>query len=232
MTGPPVRFRDRADAGRRLAEALLADRPRGDVVVLGLPRGGVPVAFEVARALVAPLDVVVVRKLGVPYQPELAFGAVAENAVRVLDDEVARAAGLRPDEVTRVESHERAELASRIARLRSVRPEVPLDGRTALVVDDGLATGSTAHAACLAARARGAERVVLAVPVGPRSAVTDLATVADEVEALVTPDPFLAVGQWYEEFGATSDDEVAELLRRSLAWSSPSEGPQGRPMSL
>ena len=166
-------FVDRRDAGRRLAERLMSLRGE-DAVVLGLPRGGVPVAFEVARALGAPLDVILVRKLGVPFQPELAMGAIGEGGARVVNDEVLRRAGVTPSELAEVEHREQAELDRRARRYRGGRPPVGLTGRTAVVVDDGIATGSTARAACLVARAQGAARVVLAVPVAPASTVEEL----------------------------------------------------------
>jgi len=210
-----VTFRDRAEAGRELAEQL--KRRLGDegVVVLGLPRGGVPVAFEVARELDAPLDVIVVRKLGVPYQPELGMGAIGEDGVRVLNHEVLAMARVGEDEVAAVERSERAELERRAARFRGSRPRTPLVGRTAVVVDDGIATGSTARAACQVARAHRASRVILAVPVAPRSSLGLLAEVADEVVCLETPEPFYAVGQFYRDFSQTSDEEVVELLERA-----------------
>jgi putative phosphoribosyl transferase len=207
-------FEDRTDAGRRLAEEL--GHLRGtDTVVLGLPRGGVPVAFEVARALDLPLDVIVVRKLGVPQQPELGMGALGEEGVRVLSPQVVRMSSVSPHELQAVEARERAELERRAERFRAGRPRVPLTGRTALVVDDGIATGSTAAAACLVARARGARRVVLACPVAAPDSVTALRQHADEVICLQTPRPFHAVGQWYRFFDQTRDDEVVSLLQRA-----------------
>ena len=208
-------FRDRADAGRELAEQLKARLGDEEVVVLGLPRGGVPVAFEVARELDAPLDVIVVRKLGVPYQPELGMGAIGEDGVRVLNREVLAMARVGEEEVAAVERSERAELERRARRFRGSRPRTPLVGRTAVVVDDGIATGSTARAACQVARAHGASRVILAVPVAPRSSLDLLAQVADEVVCLATPEPFYAVGQFYLDFSQTSDEEVVELLERA-----------------
>jgi len=211
-------FRDRADAGRRLAELLAGRRlGDGDVVVLGLPRGGVPVAFEVARALGAPLDVMVVRKLGVPFQPELAMGAIGEGGVRIVNDDVLRMAGVGEAELAAVERRERAELERRASRYRRDRLPVALEGRTAVVVDDGIATGSTARAACLVARAHGAARVVLAVPVASPASITELADVADEVLCLEAPEWFYAVGEWYRDFSQTSDDEVVALLDRAAA---------------
>lgn len=207
-------FADRCDAGRRLAARLEALRGK-DVVVLGLPRGGVPVAFEVAQALHAPLDVIVVRKLGVPFQPELALGAIGEGGVRVLNDEVVRMTRVTADEVAAVEKDERAELQRRVARFRGRREGVAVAGRTAVIIDDGVATGSTARAACRVARAQGASRVVLAVPVGSPETVRSLRDDADEVICVAEPRFFFAVGEWYADFRQTSDDEVAELLRRA-----------------
>ncbi|HEX3003422.1 MAG TPA: phosphoribosyltransferase family protein [Angustibacter sp.] len=207
------RFADRADAGRRLAEQLTARPwPPGRVVVLAVPRGGVPVALPVARTLEAPLDVLVVRKLGVPYQRELAMGAVGEGGVRVLNDEVLRQAGVSASELAAVERAEQREVADRCARFRSGRPAVPLAGQVAVVVDDGIATGSTMRAACQIARAHGAVRVVVAVPVASREAVELVRQDADEVVALSVPPWFSSVGQWYDDFGQVPDDTVARLL--------------------
>jgi putative phosphoribosyl transferase len=217
-------FADRVDAGRRLAREL-AELRGEDVVVLGLPRGGVPVAYEVARALDAPLDVIVVRKLGVPYQPELAMGAIGEDGVRVLDHHVLGRAGVTEDELAAVERRERVELAVRVARLRRGRPRVDLTGRIALIVDDGIATGSTARAACRVARHLGAARVVVAVPVGPAATVHDLPE-ADAVVCPFTPARFLAVGSHYRDFTPVSDDTVVTLLDRAIARTPPAaDGP-------
>jgi len=209
-------FRDRVDAGRQLAEQLKGSVGDEHVVVLGLPRGGVPVAFEVARELDAPLDVIVVRKLGVPYQPELGMGAIGEDGVRVLNDQVIAMAMVTEDEVAAVEQLERAELERRAALFRGDRPRTSLVGRTAVVVDDGIATGSTAQAACQVVRAHGASRVILAVPVAPRSSLALLAETADELVCLATPEPFFAVGQFYRNFSQTSDEEVVEVLKRAV----------------
>ena len=207
-------FDDRVDAGRQLAKRL--DSFGGqDVVVLGLPRGGVPVAFEVAKALQAPLDVLVVRKLGVPFQPELAFGAIGEDGVRVLNDAVVREAQLDGDDMDTVERKQRIELRRRAERFRRGRDRIPLTGRIAVIVDDGIATGATAKAACQVARAHGASRVVLAVPIGPDDIVARFAGYADEVVCLETPAFFFAVGQGYRNFTQTSDDEVIALLDRA-----------------
>ncbi|GGQ00008.1 hypothetical protein GCM10010249_17780 [Streptomyces roseolilacinus] len=208
-----MRFTDRATAGRQLAEAverLRPDRP----VVLGLPRGGVPVAHEVATALGAPLDVLVVRKLGVPSQPELGFGAIGEDGVRIVNDAVVRAARVDERDRARVERAERAVLDERLRRYRRDRAGVPLRGRTAVLVDDGIATGSTALAACRVARAHGAARVVVAVPVAPPQALALLRREADDVVCLSSPEWFGSVGQWYDDFTQTGDEEVAELLAR------------------
>ncbi len=207
-------FVDRTDAGRRLAEQL--EKLRGEnVVVVGLPRGGVPVAFEVARALDAPLDVIVVRKLGVPFQPELAMGAIGENGVRVLDTDIIQTCQITSEELDGIEATERTELDRRARRFRGDRPRTPLQGRIALIVDDGVATGSTARAACQVARAQGAEQVILAVPVGAPSAVAALGQEADTVVCLEMPSWFYAVDQWYDDFRQTSDEQVVDLLRRS-----------------
>ncbi|MVU76950.1 phosphoribosyltransferase [Nocardia sp. ET3-3] len=209
-------FVDRAEAGRRLAQRLVMLRGE-DVVVLGLPRGGVPVAYEVARALDAPLDVLVVRKLGVPYQPELAFGAIGEDGVRVVNQFVVSRIGASDEELAQVERSERAELDRRAARFRAGRPRLPLTGRTVVIVDDGVATGATARAACRVARAQGAARVVLAVPVAAPEALHAVEREADEVICLEQPMFFSAVGQWYYRFGQTTDDEVVELLDHAAA---------------
>jgi putative phosphoribosyl transferase len=206
-----VDFRDRADAGRQLAQRLMPLRERS-VIVLGLPRGGVPVAAEVARALNAPLDVLVVRKLGLPGHPELAMGAIGEGGVRVLNDEVVSAARVSEAEIDRVEQAELVELARRVRQFRGDRPRVPITGCTAVIVDDGIATGATARVACQVARALGAVRVVLAVPVAAPASPQELGSVADEVVCLETPARFHAVGQFYSDFRPTTDDEVVMLL--------------------
>jgi putative phosphoribosyl transferase len=207
-------FLDRSDAGRRLANRVLHLRGE-DVVVLGLPRGGVPVAAEVAWALGAPLDVIVVRKLGVPVQPELGMGAIGEGDVRIINPEVVAITHVTDGEIAAVEKRERAELERRARRFRGERRRTPLAGRTAIIIDDGIATGSTARAACQVAKAQGAARVVLAVPVAPPSACTALAADADAVICLETPAHFLAIGEWYQDFSQTSDGEVVSLLRRA-----------------
>ncbi len=207
-------FVDRRDAGRRLAERLRYIRGR-DLVILGLPRGGVPVAAEVAAALGAPLDVTVVRKLGVPYQPELGMGAIGEDGVRVINDEVVATARVSAAELAEVEARERTELDRRGRLYRGGRRPLDLRGRTVVVVDDGVATGSTARAACQFARARGAARVVLAVPVAPPGWTARLEDVADELICLDTPGNFFGVGQFYGDFTQITDDQVVTLLERS-----------------
>ena len=207
-------YRDRVDAGQRLARALLTLRNEHPVV-LGLPRGGVPVAAEVAQALGAPLDVIVVRKLGLPGHSELAMGAIGEGGVRIVNDDVVRAARVDAATLAGVEQTERTELERRARRFRGDREPLPLVGRTAVIVDDGIATGSTARAACQVARALGAARVVLAVPVGAASAVRQLRADADDVLCLKTPPGFRAVGEWYDDFQPTPDDDVSALLATS-----------------
>ncbi|MCF3143995.1 phosphoribosyltransferase family protein [Streptomyces platensis] len=213
-------FTDRADAGHRLAEAL-QHLEGEEPVVLGLPRGGVPVAFQVALALKAPLDVIVVRKLGVPYQRELGFGAIGEGGVRVISDDIVRRGRLGQADLASVEHTEAAELARQAERFRAGRPRLSLEGRTAIVVDDGIATGATAAAACQVVRAQGAARVVLAVPVAPPDAAERLRTSTDEFVCLSTPFAFSAVGEWYRDFSQTPDDEVVALLAQAAAGPGP-----------
>jgi putative phosphoribosyl transferase len=212
-------FVDRADAGRQLGRRLqhLQDHQVDtDVVVLGLPRGGVRVAAEVADALNAPLDVIVVRKLGVPSQPELAMGAIGEGGVRIVLSETVRYAAVTPEALAAVELRERAELQRRAERYRGDRTRIPLAGRTAVVVDDGIATGSTARAACQVARAQGATRIILAVPVAPLHWAGGLRDAADELIALVTPQVLRAIGSWYTDFSQTTDEEVVACLRGAV----------------
>ncbi|WP_393063227.1 phosphoribosyltransferase family protein [Streptomyces sp. LN549] len=213
-------FADRADAGQRLAEAL---RPlaASDPVVLGLPRGGVPVAFRVARELGAALDVIVVRKLGVPYHPELGFGAIGEGGVRVISEDIVRRGRVSQEDVAAVERAEEAELLRRARAFRGDRPRIQLAGRTVIVVDDGIATGATALAACKVARAQGAARVVLAVPVASPDAAERLRGQVDELVCLSKPYGFSAVGEWYRDFGQTPDEEVVSLLARAAAPEAP-----------
>jgi putative phosphoribosyl transferase len=206
-------FHDRTDAGKQLAQLL--DWLRGaDAVVLGLPRGGVPVAYEVAHALDLPLDVVIVRKLGVPWHEELAMGAIGDGA-RVVDDETVASLGVTADQLDAVERREQIELAERARRFRLDRGPLEIRGKIAIVVDDGVATGATARAACQVVRAAGAARIILAVPVAPPDWQPQPGVDADELVCIERPSPFFAVGQWYENFTQTTDEQVVELLERA-----------------
>jgi len=207
-----TRFHDRREAGRHLAVALRASAGGPAVQVLALPRGGVPVAYEVALALGAPLDVFIVRKLGVPGHEELAMGAIAQGGVRVLNREVIEPLGIPTDAVDRVAAAEGAELARRERLYRGGEPAPDLRDRTVLLVDDGLATGSTMAAAVAGVRAHRPHRIIVAVPVASREAMEAMREVADECVSVLTPRFFGGVGQWYEDFGQTSDDEVRTLL--------------------
>ncbi len=207
-------FRDRTEAGRALAGRLESLRD-ADVVVLGLPRGGVPVAFEVSTHLDAPLDVIVVRKVGVPGQPELAMGAIGEDGVRTVNDQVVAMVGVSDAEFALVEAREREELERRAAHFRGHATRTPLGGRTAVIVDDGIATGSTARAACQVARAHGAARIVLAVPVAAPESVVALGAVADDIICVEEPTWLQSVGQWYDDFTQVDDDTVIDLLDRA-----------------
>jgi predicted phosphoribosyltransferase len=214
MTMPPI-FHDRRHAGRDLAGRLERFEGRDDVVVLGLPRGGVPVAFEVARALAAPLDVIVVRKLGLPGHRELAMGAIASGGIRVLNEDVVGTIGVPETRIEAVAARERKVLERRERRYRQGSHGVDVRSRVTIVVDDGLATGATMRAAVAALRERGAASIVAAVPVGSPDVCEALATQVDEVVCAHTADPFVAVGIWYRDFGPTSDAEVTELLGRA-----------------
>jgi predicted phosphoribosyltransferase len=205
-------FGDRREAGLVLADRLRQFADQGNVVVLALPRGGVPVAYEVARALAAPLDVFVVRKLGLPGHPELAMGAIASGDVRVLNEEVLESYPVSRAAIEAVARAERLELERRERAYRDGRPPVPIEGRIAILVDDGLATGSTMRAAVLAVRRLHPARVVVAVPVGAWETCQALGEVADEVVCPFTPEPFRAVGLWYADFSQTTDEEVRQLL--------------------
>jgi putative phosphoribosyl transferase len=206
-----VLFHDRTDAGRRLAGHLAHLRGE-DVVVLGLPRGGVPVAAEIAQALNAPLDVILVRKLGVPFHEELAMGAIGEGDVVVRNEDIVHVAHVTEEQLAEVRRREQVELDERSRRYRGEAQRVPLEHRTAVVVDDGIATGATVRAACAVARAHGARRVVLAAPVSSPTTAEQLGRDADEVLVLETPHSFAAVGQAYGDFAPTEDDEVVRLL--------------------
>lgn len=212
MTQSSIRFADRSEAGKRLGEELSGQIPAGDVVVYGLPRGGVPVAYEVAMALEAPLDVVVVRKLGVPGQRELAMGAVASGDVTIIDDRLVGTLGISEDEIEATAEEQRAEVRAREERFRGDTVSPDPEGVTAIVADDGMATGSTMQASVQALRHRSPERVVVAVPVASREACAAIENIADVVTCLSTPEPFSAVGAWYQDFRQVEDDDVARFL--------------------
>lgn len=208
-------FRDRADAGRLLAGKLAHYAGRDDVSVLALPRGGVPVAYEVAQELDAPVDVFLVRKLGVPGHEELAMGAIAEGGFRVLNHDVIQELGLTADTIDRVAVRELEELARRAQEYRGDRPAPDVTGRIAILVDDGLATGATMRAAVAALRPKGAARIVVAIPVAAQSTYREFRAIADEIVGVELPDRFYAVGAWYEDFSQTTDEEIRTLLARS-----------------
>ncbi|HZI41480.1 MAG TPA: phosphoribosyltransferase [Gemmatimonadaceae bacterium] len=209
------RFLNRTDAGRQLAAELTRYGARSDVLVLGLPRGGVPVAFEIAMAIDAPLDVFVVRKLGLPGHEEFGIGAIASGGVRVVDESVLRAYGVDAEMLNQITERERRELRRREHVYRDDRPFPSVADRVVILVDDGLATGSTMRAAVAALRAENPREIVVAVPVGAPETCAAMARLADEVVCLATPEPFYAVGLWYEDFEQTDDDEVHDLLERA-----------------
>ncbi len=219
-------FRDRRQAGQLLAKSLRRYAKRPDVIVLALPRGGVPVAYEVARELEVPLDVFLVRKLGVPGQPELAMGAIASGGVRVLDAELARRCGVSRAEIDEVQARELEELLRRERAYRGRRPAPEVAGRTVILVDDGVATGSSLKAAIAALRRRVPAAIVAAVPVAPASTLQELSSLADEVICVDTPVPFYAVGNFYDDFSPTEDKEVRELLALAA-----SKAPEGDPIT-
>jgi putative phosphoribosyl transferase len=210
-------FRDRSEAGRLLAGILADYASRDDVIVLALPRGGVPVGYEVARALNAPLDVFLVRKLGAPGHEELAMGAIASGDVVVMNDEVLKAMDVQADEILDAIADQRRELARREEAYRDGRPLADVRGKTVILVDDGLATGSTMRAAVTALRRQALARIIVAVPVGAASTCAEFHSIADDCICAITPEPFRAVGLWYDDFSQTEDDEVAELLARARA---------------
>jgi putative phosphoribosyl transferase len=212
-----ARYRDRTHAGRELGSKLLEYADKPDVIVLALPRGGVPVGFEVAAALHAPLDVFIVRKLGVPGHEEYAMGAIATGGVRVLDERVVRATGVTRAQLDAVTAVEQRELERRERQYRGDRPPPDVAGRTAILVDDGLATGSTMRAAVEALREEGAARVVVGVPIAPPETCDAFRDIVDDIVCARTPEPFYAVGLWYEDFSQTTDEEVHELLSRPPA---------------
>ena len=212
---PSGSFDDRHHAGVELAEGLAQYKNRDDVVILALPRGGVPVAYEVAQALHAPLDVFLVRKLGVPGHRELAMGAIASGGVRVLNDEVVQWYGIPEAVIDEVAREEQAELERRELAYRDGRAPIDLHGRIVLLIDDGLATGSTMKAAVKAVRAHGPAKIVVAVPVGARDTCREFTTIADEIVCARSPEPFSAVGQWYNDFSQTTDEEVRARLHES-----------------
>lgn len=209
------RFRDRRDAGRQLAEELKAYTNRPEVLVLALPRGGVPVAFEVAQALHAPLDIFLVRKLGVPGHEELAMGAIASGGVRILNEEVVHTLGIHEQTIERVAAAEQHTLEERERAYRGERPRPVVRGRTVLLVDDGLATGATMRAAVVALRQQGPKRSVVAVPVAAVDTCEEFRAEVDEIVCAVTPEQFVAVSLWYQDFSQTTDEEVRELLERA-----------------
>ena len=211
-----MHFRNRADAGRTLAGLLAKYAARPDVIVLGLPRGGVPVAAEVARALGAPLDVCLVRKLGVPGHSEFAMGAISEGGVSVLNEDVIRSLAIPAVLVDRTRERERVELERRNRLYRGSRPPPMLHARTVILIDDGLATGSTMEAAILALRLLGPARIVAAAPVGARESCDRIGRIADVIVCPAMPDPFNAVGLWYDDFAETSDEEVQNLLNGTI----------------
>jgi putative phosphoribosyl transferase len=221
------RFIDRRDAGRQLAARLPSYAGRDDIIVLALPRGGVPVGFEVATALRAPLDVFVVRKLGIPWHEELAMGAIASGGVRILDHDLIRAAQVSDADVEKITATEKAELERRERQYRGARPFPDLSGKTVILVDDGLATGATMRAAVEALRLEGPSRVVVAVPVAAPETCAAFRAITDDIICAATPDPFRAVGLWYDDFSQTTDEEVHELLARSRAANEPQIAHQG-----
>ena len=216
-----MQFRNRVEAGQQLAKRLAKYANRPDVLVLALPRGGVPVGFEVAQALNAPLDVFVVRKLGVPGHEELAMGAIASGGVRILNGSVVEGLNISDDVIDAVAARELRELERRERAYRDDRPAPDVQGRTVILVDDGIATGSTMKAAVEALRQLEAGRIIVAAPTAALSTVREMRADVDELVAVMTPADFIGVGQWYEDFSQTTDDEVRELLQRAGQFSNP-----------
>jgi putative phosphoribosyl transferase len=208
-------FRDRIDAGQQLAEKLKAYADRSDVLVLALPRGGVPVGYEVAKQLRVPLDVFLVRKLGVPGYEELAMGAIASGGVRVINEDVVRYLGISDEVIDRVAQYEQQELERRARAYRGDRPSPAVKDQVVILIDDGLATGSTMRAAATALRKQVPARIVIAVPVSSTQACDDFRDEVDEIVCATTPEPFGGVGLWYQDFSQTTDEEVRRLLRRA-----------------
>ncbi|HET7463700.1 MAG TPA: phosphoribosyltransferase [Longimicrobium sp.] len=223
-----IRYQDRVEAGRRLARELAPYAGRPNLLVLALPRGGVPVAFEVAEALNAPLDIFLVRKLGVPGHEELAMGAIASGGIRVLNDDVLRHVRVPPHLIDAAAERELRELERRERAYRDGRPEPAIHGRTIILVDDGLATGSTMRAAVAAIRSQHPEQLIVAVPVAARETVALFRGQVDDVVCPLTPDPFYAVGMWYHDFSQTTDDEVRDLLARARQRPPASAAPEAR----
>lgn len=215
-----IRFRNRTEAGQRLAERLQAFANCPNVVVLGLPRGGVPVAFEVAKALHLPLDICLVRKLGVPGQPELAMGAIAPGGIQVLNPDVVQWLGITTQTIEQVAAQEQQELERRDRAYRGDRPTLNLAGQTVLLVDDGIATGSTLRAAIATLRQQQPARIVVAVPVAPPTTCQDLQAEVDDIVCLLTPDSLSSIGLWYQDFSQTTDAAVRFLLERATHWHS------------
>jgi len=220
-----IPLKDRTEGGRLLADKLAAYADRPDVIVLALPRGGVPVAFEIARALHAPLDVFLVRKLGVPGHEELAMGAIASGGVRVLNEYVVRELNITPEEIERVARREEQELARRERVYRGKRPLPDVRGHTVILVDDGLATGSTMRAAVAALKQQQPGRIIVAVPIAAPATCNELRAEVDEVVCARTPEPFYAIGMWYDDFPQETDEEIRHLLDRAARFSMPRQMP-------
>jgi putative phosphoribosyl transferase len=210
-----TQFHDRTEAGKLLAKQLTAYANRDDVLVLALPRGGVPVAFEVARALHAPLDVIIVRKLGVPGQEELAMGAIATGGVRILNKDVVQFLDIPDEIIDKIAENEQKELERRERLYRGDRPVYAVQGRTIILVDDGIATGATMHAAVAALKQRQPTRIIIAVPTAAPSTCDEFEAEVDELVCLIRPEPFIAVGYWYKQFSQTSDEEVRSMLEQA-----------------